>query len=136
MGAGRAVTALKSQISDLKRELDTLIKPKEMPELIESANLLRINEYLKESDRIKTRLVELYDQYAASLENLLSDVFEIQFALKDLIKEEAQSLSSQNTKSSKREKTKKRGKKKKSNTRTTKKHPSKNLTRKTRRKRM
>lgn len=94
LGKGRSVTELKNQINSLKKELTELNKPKEMPELIESANLVRINEYLKKSDSLKTQLLDVYGEYAESLEDLLSTVFDIQNELKDIIKEEAKSLSS------------------------------------------
>lgn len=95
LGAGRSVTALKNQINDLKKEIASMKKPKKMPELIESTNLVRINEYLEKSDSLKTQLLDLYDQYAGSLEDLLSAVFDIQIELKDIIKEEAKTLSTE-----------------------------------------
>lgn len=93
LGAGKPVTALKNQIDTLRKEIANLERPKKMPELIESANLVRINEYLEKSDSLKTDLLDLYRQYTESLENLLSTVFDIQNELKDIIKEEAKSLS-------------------------------------------
>ncbi len=108
LGAGRSVTALKNQINDLKKEIASIKKPEKMPELIESTNLVRINEYLEKSDSLKTQLLDLYDQYAGSLEDLLSAVFDIQNELKDIIKEEAKTLSTEKKVTRKTKQTKRR----------------------------
>ena len=81
---------LKKEIEKLDSDLSKLGDPvSDIPEMISSSNLLRTNEYLSKSDQTKTRLISAYVQYSASLEVLLSSVFEIQIQLKDILKEQS-----------------------------------------------
>lgn len=101
---GKTVSELKHRLLELKKELDDLGEPvKEAPEMINTTNLLRTNEYLKKTDRIKTNLVSTYEQYTKELESLLSSVFEIQLELKELLKDQS-NIMSESTKEEKRKK--------------------------------
>ena len=81
---------LKKEIEKLDSDLSKLGDPvSDIPEMISSSNLLRTNEYLSKSDQTKTSLISAYVQYSASLEVLLSSVFEIQIQLKDILKEQS-----------------------------------------------
>ena len=71
----------------------------EIPELIESTNLLRLNEHLKKTNDKKSELIEAYTQYTNQLENLLSSVFEIQNELKDLLKDQTELISKSSSRS-------------------------------------
>ena len=80
----------------MKNDLDNLEEPViEIPELIQSTNALRQNEYLLKTNEKKTELLDLYVQYSQSLEKLLLSVFEIQNDLKEILKEQTSIISSQ-----------------------------------------
>lgn len=88
-GVGADMAAIKNEIAQLKAELDGLGSgPDDVPELIESANLLRKNQYLKHTDAIRAQLVTHYGTYTKNLESLLASVFEIQKDLKDILREQ------------------------------------------------
>ena len=69
-----------------------------MPELVESANLLRSNEYLSKANEKKSELISVYEQHAEALEKVLSSVFEIQQELKEILKEQSTLISSKRKK--------------------------------------
>ena len=70
--------------------LDQLGEPAiDLPEMIESSNLLRSNEYLSKANEKKSELLVAYQQYSTALEELLSSVFDIQKDLKDILKEQS-----------------------------------------------
>ena len=78
----------------MQLDLEQLGNPaKNIPEMVESANLLRSNEYLLKSDEKKTELLDAYDKYSKALEELLSTVFEIQQDLKEILKEQSALIS-------------------------------------------
>jgi len=55
---------LKQKIDQIKRELqDYVDSPEHLPELIDSSNLLRKNEFLVYSDQKKTELLSVYSTY-------------------------------------------------------------------------
>jgi hypothetical protein len=90
IGAGEIIYDLRKKIQEIQVELEQLGNPtKNIPEMIESANLLRSNEYLSKSNEKKTELIDTYDQYSKALEELLSTVFEIQHDLKEILKEQS-----------------------------------------------
>lgn len=94
IGAGKAIYSLRQKIQDIQAELNQLGNPvSEIPEMIESTNLLRLNEYLVKSNEKKTELLSVYEQYSEALETLLSSVFEIQNELKEILKEQSSMLS-------------------------------------------
>ncbi len=93
-GAGRGLAELKNKISQIKAGLDQLGPiPIDMPEMIESANLLRKNEHLVKSDTAKSELIASYTAYTDNLETLLQSVFEIQKELKDIIHDQNRLIS-------------------------------------------
>ena len=90
IGAGEVIYDLRKKIQEIQFELDQLGDPAEnIPEMVESANLLRSNEYLSKSNEKKTVLIDAYGQYSAALEELLKTVFDIQKDLKDILKEQS-----------------------------------------------
>ena len=81
---------LRREIERIHSELDTIGDPaSNIPELINSSNLLRSNEYLIKSNQIKTNLISVYAQYSASMGTLLSSLFEIQTDLKNILHEQS-----------------------------------------------
>ena len=108
IGVGEIIYSLRKKIHDIQFELDQLDNPSsEIPELIDSANLLRLNEYLSKVNDKKTELLSVYEQYSVALEELLETVFGIQNELKDILKEQSSLINSQSKKSQKTKKTKK-----------------------------
>ena len=90
IGAGEIIYDLRTKIQEIQFNLEQLGEPaKNIPEMIESANLLRSNEYLSKSDEKKTELIDAYGQYSKALEELLSTVFDIQKDLKEILKEQS-----------------------------------------------
>ena len=69
-----------------------------MPELIESANLLRSNKLLVETNSKKTELISTYKQYTKELEKMLATVFDIQQDLKEILKTQSSIISKQKNK--------------------------------------
>ena len=90
------IYSLRRKIQNVKNDLDNLEEPTiEIPELIQSTNALRQNEYLLKANEKKSELLDLYVQYSQSLEKLLLSVFEIQNELKEILKEQTSMISSQ-----------------------------------------
>lgn len=64
-----SLDALKQKINQLKRELTQLEESKNpVPELINSTNLLRMNEILSKSNNKKTELLSAYESYFHELD--------------------------------------------------------------------
>ena len=102
IGAGEIIYDLRKKIQQAKSDLEQLGEPvSELPELIESANLLRSNEYLSKVNEKKTELLSAYFEYSEALEELLSTVFDIQNDLKEIVKEQSSMISTKQKKSSK-----------------------------------
>ncbi len=102
IGAGRIIYDLRKKIQEINVDLKQLGEPvSDLPEMIESANLLRSNEYLLKINQKKTELLAAYEQYSESLEELLSTVFDIQKDLKDILKEQSSMISDSSKKRSK-----------------------------------
>jgi len=100
IGAGEIIYDLRTKIQQIQSDLEQLGEPaKNIPEMIESANLLRTNEYLSKSDEKKTELIGAYGQYAKALEELLTTVFDIQKDLKEILKEQSALISNSSKKS-------------------------------------
>jgi len=98
LGAGNEIYYLKKRIQELTLKLDSLGDiPTDSSELIDSANLLRKNEFLSNAYQNQKELISLYKEYSKSLEELLSQVFDIQNDLKNLLKEQTKLLSSDKT---------------------------------------
>jgi len=90
IGAGEIIYDLRKKIQEIQVELEQLGGPTEnVPEMIESTNLLRSNEYLSKSNKKKSDLIDAYGQYSAALEELLTTVFDIQKDLKNILKEQS-----------------------------------------------
>ena len=82
--------------------LDQMGEPvTDMPEMIESSNLLRSNEYLSKTNEKKSELLVVYSQYSTALEELLASVFDIQKDLKDILKEQSSLIADSRKKTSK-----------------------------------
>lgn len=94
IGAGEIIYDLRKKIQQIKSDLDELGKPvSNIPELISSANLLRSNEYLIQSNALQSKLISAQNLYCKALEELLSSVFDIQHDLKEILKEQSSMLS-------------------------------------------
>ena len=107
IGIGETIYGLRKKIQDAQFELDQLRNPSSnIPELIDSANLLRLNEYLSKTNSKKTELICAYEQYSAALEELLETVVGIQNDLKDILKEQSSMLKPKPKKSQKTKNTK------------------------------
>ena len=99
IGAGEIIYDLRKKIQQAQFELEQLGKPvSDLPELIESANLLRSNEYLSKANEKKSELLSVYSQYSEALEELLSTVFDIQNDLKEIVKEQSSMISTKRKK--------------------------------------
>ena len=86
---------MKQKIDQIERELKGFVdSPEHMPELIDSSNLLRKNEFLISTDQKKTELISLYSTYAKSMELLLNSLFEIQNELKTVLQDQSSLISS------------------------------------------
>ena len=91
---------MKQKIDQIERELKEFVdSPEHMPELIDSSNLLRKNEFLVSTDQKKTELISLYSTYAKSMELLLNSLFEIQNELKTVLQDQSSLISSSKPKS-------------------------------------
>lgn len=94
MGAGGRIAELRGEIARLGLQIESLgPAPEDMPEMIESANLLRKSEHLQKSDGAKSELISAYEEYASELESMLRSVFEIQGELKDILREQSRLIS-------------------------------------------
>ena len=111
MGAGQAIYELRLQIQKITSELKSLGNSPEIPELIQSTNLLRSNEHLVEVNSKRSELISTYKQYSKELEKMLATVFDIQRDLKEILKSQS-SLISEPKKPRKKSNTKKKSSKK------------------------
>ena len=85
LSASNKINELQRKIVDVKKELSSiklLEEPK--PEFINTANMIRSNEYLtKEIEKQKT-LLSLYDEYSKNLENIVLSASSIRIQIKKL----------------------------------------------------
>ena len=87
VGAGEIIYELRKKIQNLTIELNQLGKETpEIPELIQSSNLMRKNDHLAEVNAKNSELISAYEDYSKELEKMLSMVFEIQKDLKEILK--------------------------------------------------
>ena len=99
MGAGPLIYELRKKIQQIYSQLSELNKiPSNMPELIESANLLRTNDHLLEINSKNAELVSTYKQYTEELEKMLDTVFAIQKDLKEILITQTSLISEQKPK--------------------------------------
>ena len=102
IGAGEIIYDLRKKIQEIQADLNQLGEPpSNIPELVTSANLLRSNEYLLNSNDKKTQLLSAYRAYSVALEELLLSVFDIQKDLKEILKDQSSLISNQSKKQSK-----------------------------------
>ena len=111
MGAGQTIYELRKQIQKITSELKSLGNSPDIPELIQSTNLLRSNEHLIEVNSKRSELISSYEQYSKELEKMLATVFDIQIDLKEILKSQL-SLISKPKKPRKKSNTKKKSAKK------------------------
>jgi chromosome segregation ATPase len=109
VGAGQIIYELRRKIQNLTMELNQLGKETpEIPELIQSANLMRKNDHLVEVNAKNSELISAYEEYSKELEKMLSMVFEIQKDLKEILKTQSSLISEPKSKTkSKRKPSKK-----------------------------
>ena len=94
VGAGNIIYDLRKKIQQAEADLAQLDEPaSDIPELVETANLIRSNEYLQKANLKQSELLATYQKYSDSLEELLSTVFEIQNDLKEIVKEQSSLIS-------------------------------------------
>ena len=94
VGAGNIIYDLRKKIQQAEADLAQLGEPvSDIPELVETANLIRSNEYLQKANLKQTELLATYQKYSDSLEELLSTVFDIQNDLKEIVKEQSSLIS-------------------------------------------
>ena len=94
VGAGNIIYDLRKKIQQAEADLAQLGEPvSDIPELVETANLIRSNEYLQKANLKQTALLATYQKYSDSLEELLSTVFDIQNDLKEIVKEQSSLIS-------------------------------------------
>jgi seryl-tRNA synthetase len=94
VGAGQIIYELRKKIQNLTMELNQLGKETpEIPELIQSSNLMRKNDHLVEVNAKNSELISAYEDYSKELEKMLSMVFEIQKDLKEILKTQTSLIS-------------------------------------------
>jgi len=68
IGAGEIIYDLRKKIQQIQSDLTQLgDPPQNMPEMIESSNLMRSNDYLSKANEKKTDLLNVYKRYSKSL---------------------------------------------------------------------
>jgi hypothetical protein len=91
LGLGEGLDEIQDSIKKIKSEISKIEDGHDdtsIPELIESTNLLRINEYLRKSNEKRTELLGYYELYSDNLEKTVKTLLEIQNDLKDLLREQ------------------------------------------------
>ena len=102
LGLGNNLSELKIRIQQIQDELSKLGQPDlALAEMINSTNILRLNEYLAKSDEKKTNLILAYGQYTQQLEQIISSLLSIQVDLRDIIKTEASIIETQESQTNK-----------------------------------
>ncbi len=95
VGAGQTIYELRKEIQKITSELKSLGNSPDIPELIQSTNLLRSNEHLSEVNSKRSELISTYEQYSKELEKMLATVFDIQQDLKEILKTQSSIISKQ-----------------------------------------
>ena len=94
MGTGKVIYDLRKRIQEITSDLNKLENDsKNIPELIQSTNLLRLNDHLKEVNLKRSELTSVYDLYSKELEKMLANVFDIQEDLKEILKTQSSLIS-------------------------------------------
>ena len=113
VGAGERIYDLRRQIQGIRAELEGLGgPPAEIRELVDSANLIRTNEYLSLAGEKRARLISAYEQYSEALEGMLGAVFEIQSDLGEILRQQSSMISAPHKKAGKKKPAAKPAKKK------------------------
>jgi len=95
---GNSIYELKKKIQNLLNELSQINSTSsKIPELINSANLLRTNEFLTTVISKQSEIISAYENYSKELETMLNIIFEIQMELKDVLKMQTSMLSDHKT---------------------------------------
>lgn len=90
VGPGDNLAELKLRVQKAQEELAQLGSPAPpLPEMIDTTNIIRINEYLTKSNEGKSKLISAYEDYAKKLEEIVASLLSIQADLKDIVKTEA-----------------------------------------------
>ena len=98
-GLGKGVSDLKKRIKSIKAEISNMEKDyKELPELIETANLVRSNEALVKINDKKTELISYYETYSKHLEKIIDTMWDIQEELKDILRSQVTQTGQKRTK--------------------------------------
>jgi len=98
IGVGNTIYELRKKIQNLSYELSLMDFPSSsIPQLINSANLLRSNDVLTEANFKKSELILAYQQYSKELETMLENILEIQKELKEILKTQTSMISEQKT---------------------------------------
>jgi biotin-(acetyl-CoA carboxylase) ligase len=99
IGLGSNLSELKSKIDGVRSDLASIEHPGDpLPEVINTTNVLRLNEYLAKTDEKKSELLVLYEEYVKHLESLVSTLLSIQEDLKDIVKTQVNLLDSEKQK--------------------------------------
>ena len=78
---------LRDIISDLRMQLDKLgPPPSPVTQIVDSTNMLRMNEYLSARDSILSKMTRHYDVYIQELEALTNSMLGVQSDLLDVLK--------------------------------------------------
>jgi 7,8-dihydro-6-hydroxymethylpterin-pyrophosphokinase len=88
-GLGNNLNELKIRIKKAQDELAQIGSEEPLPELIDTTNLLRANEYLTKNNQGKTNLIVAYEEYTKKLEELVASLLSIQSDLKEIVQTEA-----------------------------------------------
>ena len=111
VGVGQTIYDLRKKIQNLSYELSLMDLPSpSIPQLINSANLLRSNESLSTANFKKSELISAYQQYSKELEIMLENILEIQKDLQEILKAQVSLISEKKT-TKKRSSSKKKSKK-------------------------
>ena len=74
-----ALSEIKARILQLDAQLrDTRDTPTPAPEMLNTTNALRLCEHLVETDSVKSKLIQEYEQYSTGLEDLIKEALQIQ----------------------------------------------------------
>lgn len=99
VGTGQVIYDLRKKIQSLSSELAKLnSSSSQIPELINSANLLRSNESLNATLAKQSEIIKAYENYAKELEKMLNNLFEIQMELKEILKLQTSMISEKSAK--------------------------------------
>jgi hypothetical protein len=89
-GFGSSLNELKRRIETIQDEISKMDAPEQPhPEIINTTNLLRANEYFAKSDEKKTALLSAYAEYVKQMEQVIASLLSIQSDLRDIVKTEA-----------------------------------------------